>query len=170
MNEDRILEFMATVGGYMRDTDRRFEQLITVMHDGFGRLTDQMSALTQEVRHTNQRLDRLIERVDYLTERVDHLTERVDHLTERVDHLTERVDLLTVEVAELKADMHQVKNDISNINRRLSATFDQTGRLTEQTDATGMRLTYVEGSLQPTNAELDQRLREVETTLRKLAS
>ena len=163
MNEDRILEFMATVGGYMRDTDRRFEQLITVMHDGFGRLTDQMSALTQEVRHTNQRLDRLIERVD-------HLTERVDHLTERVDHLTERVDLLTVEVAELKADMHQVKNDISNINRRLSATFDQTGRLTEQTDASGMRLTYVEGSLQPTNAELDQRLREVETTLRKLAS
>ena len=83
----------------------------------------------------------------------------------RLDHLTERVDHLTVEVAELKVDMRQVKTDIGAINRRLGATFDQTGRLTEGADAAGIRLSHVEESLQPTNQELDQRLRIFESSL-----
>ncbi|MDO7876452.1 hypothetical protein Q5H93_17035 [Hymenobacter sp. ASUV-10] len=142
MNEDRMLEFMALMSDYMRDTDRRFEQLITVMHDGFGRLSSQLTDLTTEVRGTNQ---------------------RVDHLTERVDHLTE-------EVTELKTDMREVKTQVGDINRRLGNTFDQTGRLTEVADNNSLRLTHVEGALQPTNAELDQRLRALENIVLPKAS
>ena len=172
MSDDRILEFMALMGDYMRNTDRRFEQLITVMHDGFGRLSGQITVLTDEVRGTNQRVDHLTGRVDHLTGRVDHLTGRVDHLTERVDHLTAEVREIKEDVRVLKDDMREVKQDIRDIkaetqttSRRLSATFDQTGHLTEQTDATALRITHVEQAQQPTNAELHQRLLAVENKL-----
>ena len=156
---DSNSEILALLAESMRAADRdreenmrRFERLTQVMVDGFGRLEDKISG-------TNVRLD--------------HLTERVDHLTERVDHLTERVDHLTGEVAELKTDMREVKTDIREIkiqaeetNRRLGNVFEHTGYLTETTRVTDLRLSHVEIAQQPTNAELDARLRVVEERLR----
>ena len=136
MSDDRILEFMAQVGDYMRTTDERaeqtnrnFERLITVMHNGFEWVNNQLSALNT---------------------RVDHLTDRVDHLTERVDHLTQ-------EVKEIKQDGRELKTEVATINRRLNATFDQTGRLTEQAGETDLRVSRVEQAQEPTNAELAAR-------------
>lgn len=144
MSDDQLLEFMAQVSGYMRSTDRRFEQisqqfeqtdrrfeqinqqfeqtnrqlgqLITVMHNGFERVTSQLSDLTEEVRSTNKRVDRLTD-------------------------------------------------ETSAIRRRVNATFDQAGQLTEQSEAATLRISHVEEAQQPTNAELHQRLLAVETKL-----
>jgi chromosome segregation ATPase len=146
MATDNNSELLALMGDLIRATDRqttvfeqRFERLNEVMVNGFDRLENKISA-------TNTRLD--------------HLTERVDHLTERVDHLTE-------EVAELKTDMREVKAQVIDINRRLGNTFDQTGRLTEQTKATYDRLTQVEDAQYPTNTELDVRVTALENQQRK---
>ena len=156
---DNNSEILALLAESMRVADRdreenmrRFERLTEVMMNGFGRLEGKIG-------ETNVHLG--------------HLTERVDHLTERVDHLTERVDHLTEEVAELKTDMREVKTDIREIkvqaqetNRRLVNTFDHVGQLTEVADDSQLRLVHVEQAQQPTNAELDARLRAVEERLR----
>ena len=154
MNDDRILEFMAQVSDYMRLTDQRFEQLITVMHNGFERATAQISQLTDEVRATNQR-------VDVLTDEVRATNQRVDKLIDRVDVLTDRVDTLTNEVREVRIEAQVT-------NRRLGATFEQAGRLTE--DATGqqMRLHQLEAE-EPTNAELHRRVLALEEQMRRVS-
>ena len=208
MNDDRILEFMAQVSDYMRLTDQRFEQLITVMHNGFERATAQISQLTDEVRATNQRVDVLTDevratnqRVDKLTDevratnqRVDKLTDevratnqRVDKLTDevratnqrvdvltdevratnqRVDKLIDRVDVLTDRVDTLTNEVREVRIEAQVTNRRLGATFEQAGRLTE--DATGqqMRLHQLEAE-EPTNAELHRRVLALEEQMRR---
>ncbi len=141
MSDDRIFEFMAQVSEFMRLTDERaeqtnrnFERLITVMHDGFERVTNELAALNA-----------------------------------RVNHLTERVDRLTEEVAEIKQELKEVKAQIAALTRRLNATFDQTGRLTEQTDSNALRVSEVEQALIPTNAELHQRVLALEQRLDKAA-
>ena len=160
MNEDRILEFMSTVSEYMRNSDRRYEQMISVMHDGFGRVADKLDVLTE-------RVDVLTDRVDVLTERVDVLTGRVDVLTGRVDVLTGRVDVLTEEVRELKEDVRELNVRVTSIEHRLSSTFQQTGVLTEQAVLTYERLSQVEEGQVPTNSELDARVRAIEEQLRQ---
>lgn len=151
MSDDRIIEFMTLMGDYMRNTDRRFEQLITVMHDGFGRLSDQINTLTDEVRGTNQR--------------VDVLTERVDILTEEVREIKVDVKVLKEEMGEVKEDIRGLKTEAQATNRRLNATFDHAGHLTEQVDATGLRISHVEKAQVPTNAELHQRVLALENKL-----
>ena len=170
MNNDQISELLSLMGQQIKEnaelrveTTRRFEQMTEVMVNGFLRLEDKLGARIDNVA---ARVDHLTDRVDHLTDRVDHLTERVDHLTERVDHLTERVDQLTDEVKELKTDMREVKEQARETNRRLGNIFEHTGQLTEGAQAAGLRLSHVEGSLQPSNAELDARLKAVEERLR----
>lgn len=97
MSDDRILEFMALMSDYMHSTDRRFEQLTTVMHDGFERVNTQLGQLITELRATNQ-----------------------------------RVDVLTGEVREVKADVRDIKTEAQATNRRLQATFEQTGNYRSQ--------------------------------------
>jgi chromosome segregation ATPase len=175
---DNNSEILALLAESLRAADRdraenmhRFAQLTETMVNGFLRLEDKLSARIDGVAAS---VDHLTSRVDNLTGRVDNLTSRVEHLTSRVDHLTSRVDHLTEEVAELKTDMREVKADIREIkvqgqeaNRRLGNTFDHVGQFTEQTEASQLRLSQVEEAQQPTNAELDARLRAVEEQLRR---
>ena len=97
----------------------------------------------------------------------DKLGARIDNVAASVDHLTERVDHLTVEVAELKIDVREIKVQAQETNRRLGNVFEHTGQVTEVSGATGLRLSHVEAAQQPTNAELDARLKSVEEQLRK---
>jgi len=159
MNDDRILEFMAQVSDYMRSTDRRFEQLITVMHSGFERASAQLSQLTDEVRATNQR-------VDTLTDEVRATNQRVDTLTDEVHGTNQRVDVLIKELGEVKVDVHDIKADAQVTNRRLSATFDQTSRLTEENTGQQTRLRQLEAE-EPTNAELHRRVLALEEQMRR---
>ncbi len=170
MNNDQINELLSLMGQQIKDhaelredTNRRFEQLTTVMVNGFLRLEDKLGA----------RIDKVTASVDHLTGRVDHLTGRVDHLTGQVDHLTSEVAELKTDMREVKADIREMKADIREIktqnqetNRRLANTFDQVGGLTEATDDSQLRLSHIEQAQQPTNAELDARLRAVEEQLR----
>lgn len=165
MSDDRIIEFMALMGDYMRNTDRRFEQLITVVHDGFGRLSDQITTLTDEVKGTNRRVDVLTERVDILTEEVKELKADVKELKADVKELKADVKVLKEEMVEVKNDVRIMKTEAQATNRRLNATFDHTGHLTEQVDATGLRISHVEQAQVPTNAELHQRVLALENKL-----
>ncbi len=106
--------------------------------------------------------------------RFEQLTEvMVNGFLRLEDRLAARIDNLTEEVRELKTDMREVKTDIREIktqnqetNRRLANTFDHVGALTEHNDDARLRLAHVEAVQQPTNAELDARLRAVEERLR----
>ena len=160
---DHNSEILALLAESLRAADRdreenmrRFTQLTETMVNGFLRLEDKLGA----------RIDNVAASVDHLTERVDHLTERVDHLTERVDHLTEEVGALKTDMREVKADIREIKEQAQETNRRLVNTFDHVGQLTEQTGDSRMRLAHVEAAQQPTNTELDARLRAVEERLR----
>ena len=164
MTNEQATELLALMADQLKATDRqtelfdkRFTQLTEVVLNGFVRLEDKFDKktdiLADEIRGTNQR-------VDTLTDRVDTLTDCVDTLTSHVDTLTSHVDTLTGEVREIKVEAQIT-------NRRLSATFDQTGQLTEQANATALRISRVEQTQQPTNAELHQRLLAVENKLNK---
>lgn len=164
---DNNSEILALLAESMRAADRdreenmrRFERLTEVMVNGFDRLE-------VKIGETNVRLDHLTDRVDYLTDRVDHLTDRVDYLTDRVDHLTGEVSELKTDMREVKADIREIKVQSQETNRRLANTFDQVGNLTEATDHSQLRLSHVEQAQQPSNAELDARLRAVEEQLRR---
>ncbi len=89
-----------------------------------------------------------------------------DRLGARIDRIAARVDILTGEVREVKADIGEIKVQAQETNRRLANTFDHVGQLTEQTDEAKLRLSHVEAGQQPTNAELDARLKAVEAQLR----
>ena len=153
---DHNSEILALLAESLRAADRdreenmrRFTQLTETMVNGFLRLEDKLGA-----------------RIDNVAASVDHLTERVDHLTERVDHLTEEVGALKTDMREVKADIREIKEQAQETNRRLVNTFDHVGQLTEQTGDSRMRLAHVEAAQQPTNTELDARLRAVEERLR----
>ena len=146
---DNNSEILALLAESMRVADRDraenmrpFERLTQVMVDGFGRLEEKISG-------TNVRLD---------------------HLTERVDHLTTEVAELKTDMREVKIDIRQIKVQAQETNRRLANTFDHVGNLTETTETTDnnqLRLSHVEQDQQPSNAELDARLRAVEEQLRR---
>lgn len=94
---------------------------------------------------------RLENKFDELKQEVTDVKQEVAGVKQEVVGLNQRVDVLT--------------DEQRTMNRRLQATFDQTGKLTEQAADTEMRLTRTE-QVAPSNAELDARLREVETRLR----
>jgi len=136
--------------------DKRFTQLTETMLNGFVRLEDKFDKktdiLADEIRGTNQRIDKL--------------TDRVDNLTDRVDNLTDRVDSLTEEVREVKSDVRDIKEEARVTNRRLSATFAQAGRLTEENTDKDQRLHQLETE-EPTNAELNRRVLALEEFMRR---
>ena len=146
---DSNSEILALLAESMRAADRdreenmrRFEQLTETMVNGFLRLEDRLGA------------------------RIDNVSARVDHLTERVDHLTLEVTGLKTDMREVKIDIREIKIQNQETNRRLANTFDHVGDLTEAADDNQLRLSHVEQAQQPTNAELDARLRAVEEQLR----
>ncbi len=124
------------------DNMRRFTQLTETMVNGFLRLEDKLGA------------------------RIDNVVASVDHLTGRVDHLTEEVKELKIDMREVKVDIREIKVQAQETNRRLGNTFDHVGELTEAADDSQLRLSHIEQAQQPTNAELDARLRAVEERLR----
>ena len=119
-------------------------------------LAEQMRAADRDREDNMRRFERLtqvmIDGFGRLEEKIDGVKTELTGTNQRLDHVTERVDMLTDEQRTL--------------SRRLQATFDQTGQLTEQAADTDLRLTRTERQTVPTNAELDARLREVETRLR----
>jgi len=163
MTNEQASELLALMADQLKATDRqtelvdkRFTQLTETMLNGFVRLEDKFDKktdiLADEIRGTNQRIDKL--------------TDRVDNLTDRVDNLTDRVDSLTEEVREVKSDVRDIKEEARVTNRRLSATFAQAGRLTEENTDKDQRLHQLETE-EPTNAELNRRVLALEEFMRR---
>lgn len=127
MTNEQATELLALMADQIKATDRlgetferRFTQLNETMLNGFVRLEDKFDKKT-----------------DILADRLDTLTDHVDTLTGRVDTLTDRVDTLTDEVRDLKTEARTT-------NRRLQATFDQAGHLTEENTGQETRLLTLE--------------------------
>ncbi len=130
------------------------------MADNFSELlalmAEQMRAADRDREENMRRFEKITEVMlngfVRLEDKLDGVKQEVAGVSQRVDVLTDRVDTLT--------------DEQRTMNRRLQATFDQTGKLTEQAADVDMRLTRTEQQAVPTNAELDARLREVENRLR----
>ncbi|GAB3634604.1 hypothetical protein GCM10027422_01940 [Hymenobacter arcticus] len=115
----------------------------------FMRSTDrQFEQTNRQFEQTNRQIEQLI---TVMHNGFERMASQLGSLTEEVRGTNKRVDRLT--------------DETSAIRRRLNATFDQAGHLTEQTEAAALRITHVEQAQQPTNAELHQRLLAVETKL-----
>jgi len=149
MNNDQINELLSLMGQQIKENT----ELRVDINNRFAESDRRFAQLTEVMVNGFLRLE-------------DKLGARIDNVAASVDHLTDRVDHLTGEVKELKTDMREVKTQAEETNRRLGNIFEHTGQLTEATQATGLRLSHVEGTLQPTNAELDARLKAVEAQLR----
>jgi len=146
MTNEQATELLALMADQIKATDRlgetferRFTQLNETMLNGFVRLEDKFDKKT-----------------DILADRLDTLTDHVDTLTGRVDMLTDRVDTLTDEVRDLKTEARTT-------NRRLQATFDQAGHLTEENTGQETRLV----TLETTSADMQQRIANLEAQLRR---
>ena len=96
----------------------------------------------------------------------DKLGGRIDNVVTSVDHLTEEVKELKIDMREVKTDIREIKMQGQETNRRLSNAFDHVGELTEAADDNQLCLSHIEQAQQPTNAELDARLRAVKERLR----
>ena len=152
MTNDQTNELLSLMGQQIKgnaelriETSRHFEQLTEVMVSGFLRLEDKLGI------------------------RINNVAASVDHLTGRVDHMTEAVAELKTDVREVKSDTCEIKIQSQEANRRHTNSFDHVGELTEQNNDARLRLSHIKEAQQPSNAELDARLRTVEEQLRKAA-
>jgi len=167
MTNEQATELLALMADQIKATDRlgetferRFIQLNETMLNGFVRLEDKFDKKTDILA---DRLDTLTGRVDILTDHVDTLTDHVDTLTGRVDTLTGRVDTLTDRVDTLTDEVRDLKTEARTTNRRLQATFDQAGHLTEENTGQETRLV----TLETTSADMQQRIANLEAQLRR---
>ena len=143
MNNDQINELLALMGQQIKDHAELREET-----------TRRFEQLTEVMVNGFLRLE-------------DRLGARIDNVAARVDHLTEEVAELKTDMREVKTDIREIKTQAQETNRRLVGTFEHVGQLTEQHDDARMRLSQVEAAQQPTNAELNARLRAVEEQPRK---
>ena len=143
MNNDQINELLALMGQQIKDHAELREET-----------TRRFEQLTEVMVNGFLRLE-------------DRLGARIDNVAARVDHLTEEVAELKTDMREVKTDIREIKTQAQETNRRLAGTFEHVGQLTEQHDDARMRLSQVEAAQQPTNAELNARLRAVEEQPRK---
>ena len=143
MNNDQINELLALMGQQIKDHAELREET-----------TRRFEQLTEVMVNGFLRLE-------------DRLGARIDNVAARVDHLTEEVAELKTDMREVKTDIREIKTQAQETNRRLAGTFEHVGQLTEQYDDARMRLSQVEAAQQPTNAELNARLRAVEEQPRK---
>ena len=144
MRDDQFLDFMAQMGDYMRSNDQRSEQLDQRFEQMDKRLEQTANLLSNVVTVMHDGFERVSNQLSQLTTRVDYLGTRVDFLTSRVEYLT---------------------GETSAIRQRLDATFDQAGRLTEETTGQQTRLRQLETE-EPTNAELHRRVLALEEQMR----
>lgn len=141
MNNDQINELLALMGQQIKDhAELRVET------------TRRFEQLTEVMVNGFLRLE-------------DRLGARIDNVSARVDHLTEEVTELKTDMREVRTDIREIKVQAQETNRRLAGTFEHVGQLTEQNDDARLRLSHIEAGQQPTNAELDARLRVVENKL-----
>ena len=134
---DNNSEMLALMAELMRSADRDREENMRRFED-IGRNFERLTQV-------------MIDGFGRLEDKIVAVKDEVAGVKDEVVGLNQRVDTLTDEQRAM--------------NRRLQATFDQTGKLTEQAAATELRLTRTE-QVVPSNAELDARLREVENRLR----
>ena len=131
MNDDRILEFMAQVSDYMRSTDRRFEQLITVMHNGFERVNTQISQLTNEVRATNQRVDVLTNEVREVKTEVREIKTELQATNRRLNATFDQAGRLTEENTGQQTRLRQLETEEptnAELHQRVLALEEQMRR------------------------------------------
>ena len=134
---DNNSEMLALMAELMRSADRDREENMRRFED-VGRNFERLTQV-------------MIDGFGRLEDKIVAVKDEVAGVKQEVVGLNQRVDTLT--------------DEQRTMNRRLQATFDQTGKLTEQAAATELRLTRTE-QVVPSNAELDARLREVENRLR----
>ncbi|RZK10003.1 MAG: hypothetical protein EOO56_29710, partial [Hymenobacter sp.] len=145
MTNEQAAELLALMADQLKATDRmsetfekRFTQLNETMLNGFVRMEDKFDALTG----------------------------RVDHLTGRVDHLTVEMREVKTDIRDMKGDIREIKTEAQITNRRLQATFEQAGHLTEVATGQQGRLRQLETE-EPSNAELHRRVLALEEQFRR---
>ena len=149
MNNDQINELLALMGQQIKEA------------------AEQLAATTRRFEEADRRFVQLTEvMINGFIRLEDKLGARIDNVVASVSHLTEEVQELKTEMREVKTDVREIKAQNQETNRRLANTFGQVGQLTEQTESSELRLAHVEAAQQPTNAELDARLRVLENQLR----
>ena len=103
--------------------------------------TELLALMADQIKATD-RLSETFER--RFTQQHETMLNGFLRMEDKFDALLGRVDHLTEEVREVKSDVRLIKTEAQNTNRRLSATFDQAGYLTEKVDDTVLWVSHVE--------------------------
>ena len=138
-------------------TNEQATELLALMADQI-KATDRLSE-TFERRFTQLNetmLSGFVRLEDKFDKKTDMLAEEIRGTNRRVDTLTDRVDTLTDEVREMKTEAQTT-------NRRLQATFEHAGFLTEENTIKEARLVQLETS----SADMQQRIQKLEEQLRR---
>ena len=126
--------------------------------------TELLALMADQIKATDRLGDTFERRFTQLNETMlngfvrleDKFDKKTDILADRLDTLTGRVDTLTDEVRDLKTEARTT-------NRRLQATFEQAGHLTEENTGQETRLV----TLETTSADMLQRIANLESQLRR---
>jgi len=95
--------------------------------------------------------DRMDSKFDKIADRIEKMDSKFDKLDSKVAGLDSRVDALEVNLSNFRGEFNSFKNEanetLARIEKRVNATFDQVGGLSEYRTSTESKLDNIESDM-----------------------
>ncbi|RAK12448.1 hypothetical protein C8C77_10510 [Halanaerobium saccharolyticum] len=110
-----------------------------------------LNLILSKIEDLDSKFDKLDSKFDKLNSRVDKLDSKVDKLDSKVAALDSRVDGLEVNLSNFRGEFNSFRNEtnetLARIEKRVDATFDQVGGLSEYKTRTEAQLENIESDM-----------------------
>lgn len=110
-----------------------------------------LNLILSKLEDLDSKFDGLDSKVDSLDSKFDNLADRVDKLDSKVAALDSRVDGLEVNLSNFRGEFNSFRNEtnetLARIEKRVNATFDQVGGLSEYRTSTEAKLDNIESDM-----------------------
>ncbi len=110
-----------------------------------------LNLILSKIEALDTKFDKLDTKVDKLSDRFDKLDSKVSKLDSKVAALDSRVDSLEVNLSNFRGEFNNFRNEtnetLARIEKRVNATFDQVGGLSEYRTKTEAQLDNIESDM-----------------------
>ena len=110
-----------------------------------------LNLILSKIEALDTKFDKLDTKVDKLSDRFDKLDSKVSKLDSKVAALDSRVDSLEVNLSNFRGEFNNFRNETNEtlyrIEKRVNATFDQVGGLSEYRTKTEAQLDNIESDM-----------------------
>jgi len=114
-------------------------------------ILSKIEALDTKFDKLDTKVDKLSDRFDKLDSKVSKLDSKVSKLDSKVAALDSRVDSLEVNLSNFRGEFNNFRNEtnetLARIEKRVNATFDQVGGLSEYRTKTEAQLDNIESDM-----------------------